>query len=537
MILRREPVSCIHPVRPDFLMNLPSIAPSGRVAAALRDARIGLEREALRVAPDGKVAQTPHPAALGSALTHPWITTDYSEALLELVTPPCAGPAAALDFLGDLHRFVMPRIGDERLWAASMPCVVEGEAGIPIAYYGESNAGRMKRIYRVGLGHRYGRTMQAIAGVHCNFSLTGAAWAVLQDAMGDRRPQREFRDEHTMGMIRNLLRRGWLVPYLFGASPAVCKTFFPGGRSAMPEFDAFTFYEPFATSLRMSDIGYQNRKETETGIRANYDSLAAYVASLEHAIRTPSPLYEKIGVVVAGEWRQLNANLLQIENEYYSTVRPKQPPEWGERPTLALARRGIEYVELRSLDLDPFEPLGVGPDTLRFLQAFMLDCLLRDSPPVDADARAEIDANLAAVARRGRQPGLELRRGGEAVPLGVWARQIVDGMRGVCAALDGGEPDGPYADALAAQAAKIDDPELTPAARVLREMRERGENFHRFARRHSEAHRAVLLAQGPDPERERLFIAEARSSLERQRALEAGQGDEPFVDYLARYFA
>lgn len=517
-------------------MNLFPIESIDRIAAALRDIRIGLEREGLRVSANGAVAQTPHPEALGSALTHPWITTDYSEALLEFVTRPCASVEEALEFLRDLHRFVLPRIGDERLWAASMPCLVEGEAGIPIAYYGESNAGRMKRIYRIGLGHRYGRVMQAIAGVHFNFSLSERAWAALQKAAGDDRPLRTFRDERYMGMIRNLQRRGWIVPYLFGASPAICKSFFAGRESGMSEFDPHTVYEPWATSLRMSDIGYQNRKETETGIRTNYDDIKSYIASLEHAIRTPSPLYERIGVVVDGEWRQLNANLLQIENEYYSTVRPKQPPQWGERPTLALARRGIEYVELRSLDLDPFEAPGVGEETLRFLHVFMLDSLLRESPSVTATERNEIDRNIADTARSGRKPGLVLECGGREVPLTDWAQTIVVGLRRLCKRLDAGSGSERYAAALAAQEAKIADPSLMPSARVLREMRERGENFHRFARRYSEAHRDALLSRGPDPDRERLFISEAQDSIERQRAIETESG-ESFESFLARYFA
>ena len=137
----------------------------------LKGRLMGLEREALRVAPDGYISQVPHPAALGSALTHPLITTDYSEALLEFITPPLPDAEATLQGLDEIHRFVYPRIGDELLWSASMPCILAGEASIPIADYGRSNRGQMKHVYRRGLAWRYGRIMQVIAGIHFNFSL------------------------------------------------------------------------------------------------------------------------------------------------------------------------------------------------------------------------------------------------------------------------------------------------------------------------------------------------------------------------------
>ncbi len=338
---------------------------------------VGLEKETLRVAPGGGIARTPHPAVLGSALTHPWITTDYSEALLELITPPCEDYRQALDFLSDLHSFVYRKLADELLWVTSMPCVLAGEEQVPIAEYGSSNAGRMKHVYRVGLGHRYGRVMQVIAGVHFNYSLSDAFWSMYQDLAGDPdRELRRFRDTQYMGLIRNLQRVGWLIPYLFGASPAVCKSFFVGRQSRLQSFDEGTFYEPHATSLRMGDIGYQNRREQGVGVKACYDTLGAYINSLAHAIDTPAPLWEAIGVKLDGEYRQLNANILQIENEYYSSVRPKQLLEGLEKPILALRRRGIRYLELRSLDVNAYHPLGVDDTQVRFIEALMLYGLL-----------------------------------------------------------------------------------------------------------------------------------------------------------------
>ena len=495
---------------------------------------VGLEKESLRVAPDGVIAFSQHPRALGSALTHPWITTDYSEALIELVTPPFGSPGDVLAFLRDLHLFVYRHIHPELLWAGSMPCILAGEENIPIAEYGSSNAGRMKHIYRVGLGHRYGRVMQVIAGVHFNSSFSDGFWGAWQAARGDRGRLRAFKDDGYMGLIRNLQRFGWLVPYLFGSSPAVCKTFLDGRPTRMAEFDASTYYEPYATSLRMGNIGYQNRREEGVGVKACYDSLAAYVASLKRAIETPGLLWEEIGVVVDGEYRQLNANILQIENEYYSTVRPKQILEGLEKPTLALRRRGIRYIELRSPDVNVFEPLGVDEDELRFLETFVLFCLLLDSPMIRLQERCEIDRNLEKVAHRGRDPELRLLRGGLGISLQTWAGELLGAMEPLGDMLERVRC-GEHRRVLAAQQAKVADPGLTPSARVLAEMRARGESFHGFARRQAEGHRQHFKPLTLSAERQVQLEREAEASLARQAAIEAAD-DIDFPAFLERYF-
>ena len=509
---------------------------------------IGLEKEALRVTPDGKVAASPHPQALGSALTHPYITTDFSEALLELVTPAVATPTAALAFLNNLHLFVYRHIGDERLWATSMPCVIGGGATIPLAYYGESNAGRMKTLYRRGLGNRYGRVMQIIAGVHFNFSLREDLWPLLQQTfarLGDPgrghggqdesdADPRAFRDNLYMGMVRNLQRLGWLVPYLFGASPAVCKSFVQGAPGELQHFDANTYYRPFATSLRMGDIGYQNRQEEGTGMKASYDSLDAYVRSLTWAIETPCPRYETIGVKVAGRYQQLNDHVLQIENEYYSTVRPKQITQGMERPTLALRRRGIRYVELRSVDVNAFHPLGVDEEQLYFLATFMLHSLLRSSPRINARERRAIDANEVIAAHRGREPNLELERDTQTVRLADWALGVLDQMEDVAALLDGGDA-GPHQASVRSQIRKVRLADTTPSARMLAEMRAEGEGFASFARRLTEVHRQAFQdRQLPDTARQELEALSATSRAEQKDIENSDPRD--FDDFLADYF-
>ncbi|MBK8183846.1 MAG: glutamate--cysteine ligase [Candidatus Competibacteraceae bacterium] len=498
--------------------------------------RLGLEREALRVAPNGYISQIPHPAALGSALTHPFITTDYSEALLEFITPPLASAEQALRFLDDCHRFVYPHIGAELLWSGSMPCILAGEDSIPIAQYGRSNLGFMKHVYRRGLAWRYGRIMQVIAGVHFNFSLSDEFWAAFQDQEGDRRTPQDFRSESYFGLIRNFQRFGWLILYLFGASPAVCKSFLDGQSTTLAEFDDHTCYGPFATSLRMSNIGYTNRTEKKSGVNVCYNSLAEYLASLAQATVIPWPPYEKIGVKVNGEYRQLNANILQIENEYYTAMRPKQPPQGNEKPSLALQRRGVQYVELRSLDINPLDPLGVNLSQLHFLEAFLLLCLLHESPPLDAEERRFNDDNQMAVALGGRDPALVLRRRCEPpLPLRQWADQLLGLLQPICELLDSGQLGCSYGGALTEQRETLADPDRSPSARVLAEMRSNGENFFGCARRLSEQHRHYFEAPPLSTERTQFFTEAAERSWRAQQDIEAAD-TVPFDTFLQRYF-
>ncbi len=498
--------------------------------------RVGLEKESLRVAHDGGISRQPHPVALGAALTHAHITTDYSEALLEMVTPPCDNYRDALQYLDDLHVYVSHRLRNEFLWATSMPCVLAGEENIPIAQYGTSNSGRMKHVYRVGLGYRYGRVMQVIAGVHYNFSFDAAFWAMYRELLDPDTSLRDFIDTQYMGLVRNLQRFGWIIPYLFGASPAVCKSFFSGKEPDLLVFDDSTYYEPFATSLRMGDIGYQNRKEEGMGIKANYDSLATYVRSLARATRIPCAAWAQIGVKVDGEYRQLNANQLQIENEYYSSIRPKQTPGAEETVSRALSERGIDYVELRSLDVNAYHPLGIDDVQMRFLHIFMVYCLLRISPPIQIEERKEIDRNLLWVASQGRDPQLKLQRGGKAVLFSQWGSEVLRAMQPVAELLANANADAEYVTAWELQYEKIHNPELTPSARMLREMRERGEGFYDCAQRLSHEQQRFFARRNLDPACEQELDRTAAESLQQQQSMEAAD-DVPFDEYLSSYFA
>ncbi len=510
-------------------LALPAIA--GLVRGGLR----GIERECLRVTPTGRLAKTPHPPALGSALTNEYITTDYSEALLEFVTPPQGSNWETIQFLCDIHQFTLNHIGDELLWPLSMPCAISSDQDVPLAEYGTSHVGRMKHIYRRGLGYRYGRTMQAIAGIHYNYSLPEAFWPQYQAMEQASGTLQDFRSAAYLSTVRNVRRLDWLLLYLFGASPALCKSFVSGrGDTGLEEFDAGTLYNPYATSLRMSDLGYHNSTQARLTVSAN--SLDEYVADLYAATHLPNPAFESIGIQVDGEYRQLNTCLLQIENEFYSTIRPKRVTLPGERPTAALKRAGVQYIELRALDISPWDPVGVNQRQLRFLEVFLIYCLLRDSPPILAEEQRAIDRNHALVARRGREPGLRLQRDEGGILLADWATAICEGMTEVARLIDPDESQGHVA-AIQHHLSLVEDPDRTPSAALLRELRTTGLPLARYGLQLAERTRSYFQSLAPELNRHRdLLIATAESSLERQRTLEAADTGS-FEAYLADYLA
>src|SRR5882757_9659035 len=490
-----------------FERRLSALVNSGQ-PQILQGGRKGVEKESLRVRPDGILATTPHPRSLGSALTNEHITTDYSESLIELVTPAFTTSWELLQYLLDLHQFVYRHLGDELLWGSSMPGAIERDEDIPIAQFGSSHVGQMKTIYRRGLGLRYGRMMQAISGVHFNYSFPLPFWEAYADVFQAHDHGTQFVSARYFDLLRNYRRYGWIVLYLFGVSPVVCKSFLKGRDFQLPEFTSNTAYEPYATSLRMSDVGYRNRNQA--GLAVSVNSLDEYVRDLTHAINTPYPPYEALGVKVNGEWRQLNANILQIENEYYSFIRPKRVARSGERPTKALQRAGVEYVEVRALDVSAFDPVGVNQNKVRFLEAFLALCLMKDSPPIGDSEQASLDQNHVTVARRGREPDLMLWRDGRTVSMQSWGQELLDSMTGICEVLDRGDTSRPYSQALAVQAAKLANVALTPSARLMEELTTTDEPFFDLALRMSKTHKDYFLELYP-PNEERLaeFAAQA----------------------------
>ncbi len=501
----------------------------------LRGLRRGIEKESLRVGLDGSLADTPHPRALGSPLTHPHITTDYSEAQLELITGVHTDPDACARELTEIHQFIYRNIGEEMLWCSSMPCKLPADDEIPIGRYGRSNIGTAKTVYRIGLSHRYGRRMQTISGVHYNFSLPEPAWSLLQTVDGGKGTVREYQDAAYFALIRNFRRHSWLLLYLFGASPAVCETFVAGRQHTLQRLAGGTLFLPGATSLRMGPLGYQS--EAQAALSVSYNSLQSYAGSLYRALTEPYPPYAAIGIRKDDEYRQLSTTLLQIENEFYGTIRAKRPVRPGERPLHALGERGVEYVEVRCLDLDPFCPIGITTATMRFLDVFLLHCALSESP---ADTPEEIAANSGNqhhVAEGGRDGNLQLVRHGDRLSLSEWGRQLLGECGPIAEALDAARGGSGYRDAVSAAGAALQTPALTPSARVLDELTTvHRKSYLQFVLARSKQYRSDHLRVPLPAEVEARFKGAAEESLVEQRETEEGDA-VPFEVFRQQYLS
>lgn len=482
-------------------------------ADQLAGMRRGIEKESLRALPGGGLALTPHPAALGAPLTHPYITTDYSESQLELITGVHGSTEDTFAELTRIHQFVVRSLadtahgsGNERLWVGSMPCGLPTDETIPIGLYGRSNIGRAKSVYRMGLAQRYGRRMQTISGIHYNWSLPGLGNA-------------EY-----FALIRNFRRHAFLLLLLFGASPAVCSSFVAGrqhGLQAMASDQRHTLHMPWGTSLRMGRLGYQS--DAQSTLAVSHNSLDSYGASLYGALTQPWPAYEAIGIRnLGGEYNQLSTSLLQIENEFYGTIRPKRVIRTGERPLHALRERGVEYVEVRCMDLDPFVDVGIEAATTRFIDLFLLHCLLADSPEDTPDEIAALARNQHRTASHGREPGLRLERGGREVVLVEWADELLAQIAPIAARLDGVFGGHAYREALAGARRSLAAPETLPSARVLATMaQDFGGSYTAFIGAQSERTRNRLLELPWSTEQQAAFTAMATVSVHRREAVEA----------------
>ncbi|MGI9134169.1 MAG: glutamate--cysteine ligase [Rhodoferax sp.] len=495
-----------------------STALGGLTPQRLQGIRRGIEKESLRTDPEAALAATPHPAALGSALTLPRITTDFSEAQLELITGVHASVDDCLRELTQIQQFTVRAMGDELLWVSSMPCGLPDDAAIPVGQYGSSNTGRLKSMYRVGLGHRYGRRMQTISGIHYN-------WSVSETSSADY-----------FGLIRNFRRNAFLLLYLFGASPAVCGSFVAGREHRLQPLAEGTLYLPHATSLRMGRLGYQS--DAQAALAVSYNDLAGYANALEQALTQPYAPYAAVGVKAPdGQYRQLSTSLLQIENEFYGTIRPKRVLQGDERPLHALRARGVEYVEVRLLDLNPFEVVGISAQTMRFLDVFLLHCLASPSAPDSPEEVAAVARNQHRVAERGREPGLTLERGAQRVSLVDWGLELVPQWRAIAQALDAAQGGTAHAAAVDAAEHGLRQSDDLPSAQVLREMVDlHAGSFVKFVKACSARTRQTMLAQPLAPAVAAHFQQLAQRSLAEQTQIE--QSDTLTLDdYLTQYLS
>ncbi|NMH59542.1 glutamate--cysteine ligase [Alteromonas ponticola] len=501
---------------------------------SLREIQRGVEREALRINPNGRLATTPHPSALGSALAHERITTDFSESLLEFITPPESQRGKTVEQLRDLHKFTLDNMGEEWLWPLSMPCFVEDQNEIPLAWYGDSNIGKMKRVYRLGLKNRYGSMMQAIAGVHFNFSLPEAFWKQWASLHGKEYSTEQVSADY-FAMIRNYRRFCWLIPYLFGASPALCSSFLTGKSPDLPfeKLGKGTVYLPYATSLRMSDLGYTNADQSS--LQICYNHLDNYVTLLRQAMETESSRFKQYAAGEGGNWQQLSHNILQIENELYSPVRPKQPTRSMEKPSDALARRGVSYIEVRALDVNPFSEVGISQSQMDFLDVFMLTCLLMPSKNLFSEELQLTNDNIATTVLYGRKPGVELTRPEGKITLKEWGAQLFEHFTETAKLLDEAYATRDYSAAVQLEHDKINDPGLTLSgklmAQLLSENQDNGAAGLTLAEQYSTKIKGCSYVHDDDA----VFNMMASNSLQAQSEVEAGD-TKSFDEFIHDYF-
>ncbi len=498
---------------------------------ALRHINRGIEKESLRIRADRRLATTPHPASFGAPLTHPRITTDFSEALLELITPVRQSVDDVLGQLDDVHRIVYDGLADDEiLWAASMPCVLGDEEDIPVAQFGSSNSAQMKTIYRLGLGHRYGRAMQTIAGIHYNFSLGDDIWPLLAEQDGNTAEMKDYITRSYFDLIRNFQRFSWLIIYLFGASPAVCGSFLRSRPNhGLDRLDDHTLYQPGGTSLRMGRLGYSS--DAQAGLNICYNSLSNYIDTLRRGIITDHPAYKKLGTHFNGRREQLSAGLLQIENEFYSPIRPKRVTRSGEIPLGALKRDGVEYIEVRCMDLNPELPLGIDRDTAMFLDAFLLYCLFEVSPLCDDDMRRRNASNILQVVEHGRSDGVVFQTNKGDMTFKDSAASLFDGIRATGELIFGDE----FAPVLATMRARVEDPSLTPSGKLIDKMRG-GSFWAEMMTAQSQQHAEYFRSRAPDDTLRAAAEQERLASVKKREAIEAADNAD-FETFLARFYA
>ena len=514
-----------------FLKNLSMHSCSSFLA----DSKIGLEKESLRVDKNGTISYKMHPEQFGSSLTNRYITTDYSEALIEAITPPCGSHNEALRYLDNIIGFVYKNLDNEYLWPASMPCIIAGDKSIPIAYYGHSNQGRMKTTYRRGLGNRYGRIMQGISGIHFNYSFSDKFWELYSEFKSSDKNIKNFKSQQYFIISRNLLRNGWIIAYLFGCSPAVCKSYLAGKKTTLDSFDEYTYYEKYATSFRMGDIGYQNNMEENMGVHINYNSLEEYSKSLDEAIKKPSSEYNKIGVKSEGYYKQLNSNILQIENEYYSTIRPKPNLKLTERPSKALLNKGVEYIELRSIDNNIFLNAGIDEDQMYFIELLIIHSLFINENKIYSEEYLEIKNNLINVAHNGKEKNFKLKINNEDILITDVMKKIFMELKEIANMMYVITKDEKYKKSITVQEKKVENQNLLPSNLVINSMINNKMSFYEFCMENIWKQNKYFSNIQADNNIEKILREETKLSLKKKDYLESNNV-ESFEDYINKYY-
>lgn len=364
----------------------------------------GIEWESLRAKDDGKLSLTPHPAVFGDKLTNPLITTDFSESQIEIITPTFDTIDDAFEnfsLLSDMVNASLPR--DEYLWFQSIPCILPYWDQIPIAQYSEE--GESSQKYREDLARRYGVKKQMISGVHFNFSFSERFLKKLYSLENDDLSFKDFKDDIYLKIARNYLRYCWLIIYLTGCSIGSHKTFSNDCIHLMDAKDDYgSYYSTRGPSFRNASCGYKNLKD----LYPSYNSVNEFVGDINSFID--------------------NGDLSEAK-ELYTQIRlkPKNPKDLLN----SLKDSGIEYIEIRTLDINPFYQCGIVNRDMKFLHLFLIYMLVKDESDYLA-WQNEAKINEERTAESGYVDSMRLLRDGCEVTLKDWAYEIINEMYDMC---------------------------------------------------------------------------------------------------------
>ena len=486
----------------------------------------GIEKESLRISKENTISSANHPIALGSALTNKYITTDFSEALLELITPAHSSVENVLKNLNEICKFVMEET-PETIWPSSIPCKIENEDSIRLANYGTSNSGQLKTLYRSGLSHRYGSMMQTVSGIHYNFSFSDALFESLKDGEN----LQNFKNKKYLSLIRNFRRNAWMILYLFGSSPVVPKTFISDRKNFLKELNEDDLFLEYATCLRMSELGYMS--EAQDKLYIAYNNIEEYLRDLKNALTKKHKRYEEVGLIKHGKRIQINTSIIQIENEYYSSIRPKRVTPLGERPINVLRDQGIDYLEIRALDNNSFLPSGIDEDTSYFLEAYLIGCFFDEDKKASQSEIKELLANWENVVKRGRDPKLKLQKNKEKITVKDSGMQVIDSLRNIFEKMPSEMEDytRKVMKSLDVQEKKLNDSSLTPSGQIVNDLQSNNKTWEALNLELAKSHYDSLTKFETDLN---YLSEEAKVSLEKFKNLEKQQ-EEEFEVYLDKF--
>lgn len=399
----------------------------------------GLEKEHIRIDNKGEIAKTKHPEVFEDKLNHPFVTNDFSESQVELITPVFDDIEQCYHMMGTLSELFVSSLEDELLWPGSAPPRILSEDDVDVAQFDDSPLGIKNTAYRNHLTSKYGKKKQTISGVHYNFSFDEKFIKRLYDLSEEDGPYRYFKDNMYLKLSRNLIRYSWLLTYLFGTSPATDRTYLEGCVMRMEKSDQGDPYFPYATSMRNGLCGYRNHNN----YIVSYDSVDNYINEIKQLMA--------------------DGNILD-EREYYSPVRLKTHQSDDFMSTLN--NSGILYIELRVLDLDPFDPYGIALDTLKFVHLFMMFMLFKEATCFGSDMHDLSLKNYEHVASKGREPGLMVAIGHEEfVEMDLLGVELLEEMRSFLQSIDCGTYD--YNRLIDQMIIRFQEPETTLSAKVL----------------------------------------------------------------------